>query len=385
MKKHTELKKYKKLIDKNGIVHIVYYASDIHDIIHPLSIEENEILSEDFVGFLEKYRPLIHPKAPTVLEISGKQFSEEEQTLINNTIWSNFCMNMTHADIEARACVKSIVLYLIYTVISALLLFSVKNISDEVIVNLAYMPFWFFGYRLLIYIILDCMPLWNLRKWYRQLASTYVFFSGSKDTVFNDISEEELSKEIKEYLTETYKKLQNNRMALRYIKEKGLIELGCRVNSIEDIIMNPLAKGREYMSGVLAGYIGLAEPFFRHDCRMTLEIKGKAFSEEEKVGIRNAIKNYYGLRVASEERDMLDNRRKIYLFSVLAFISCIMVFLWGAKVDIAMHEFIVMIFWFFGDYLLEFILINNFGFKKRRKILKNCMDMEVSFNPDNAG
>lgn len=381
MKKKTELEKYREYLVEDGIAHIKYHISDIQDIVHPLSVKGYELLSDDFIAFLEIHRLIIPPKVPVMLEISGKSLNKEEKELIDNTIWSSFCMNMTSADMEAKACVKRGLFFLLYTILSVVLLFAAKDISEEIITNFAYLPFWFFGYRLLIYLIIDCMPLWKNRRWYRQIASMSVVFSDDDYKDIENISTEEIVSSISEYITETDKRLRNNQLYLQYVREKGIIDLGCTVRSLEDIILAPELKGREIMAPGLAGYLRQAEPFLRPDCRISFEIQGKSFSKDEQSRIKDAIKNYYGFSIASEEREIQDNKHKILMFSLLVIISSVVVILWGAKANIAMHEFLIMLFWFFGDYLLEFILISHNNFKKRKKILENCRDMDVTFKP----
>lgn len=379
MRKKTELENLREYIIKDGIARISYSVSDIHDIIHPLSVKGYELLSSDFILFLEEYRVIIPPKAPIVLEITGKELNDDEKKLIDDTIWSSFCMNMTSADIDARACVKRAVTFLLYTIISVVLLFAVKNVSEEVITNLAYLPFWFFGYRLLIYLILDCMPLWKQRKWYRQLASMSVVFSDDINNDAKKTTTDEITKEISKYLDATDKKLNSNKMALQYIKDKGIVELGCNAENLENLIQSTHISERELVSPLLSEYLSQAEAFLSVDSRVSFDIEGRAFSNEEQVRIKQAIEDYYAFRIATEERGIQENRKKILLFAIFILLSAIIIVLWGKKIDVGMHEFIIMIFWFFGDYLLEFILISRAGYKKRKKIFENCRDMEVKF------
>jgi len=381
MKKKTELEKCRDYLVKDGIAHIKYHISDVHDIVHPLSLKGYELLSDDFIAFLEIHRRIIPSKTPVVLEISGKSLNKEEKELIDNTIWSSFCINMTSADMEAKACVKRVLFFFLYTILSVVLLFAVQDISEEIITNFAYLPFWFFGYRLLIYLVLDCMPLWKKRSWYRQIASMSVVFPDDDYKNLENISAEEIVNSISKYITETDERLRNNQLYLQYVREKGIINLGCTVRSLGDIILAPELKGREFMAPGLSGYLGQAEPFLRPDCRISFEINGKSFNKEEQGRIIWAIKNYYSFNIAAEEREIHDNKHKILLFSLLVFVSSVVVILWGTKADVAMHEFLIMLFWFFGDYLLEFILISRNNFKKHKKILENCRDMDVNFKP----
>lgn len=379
MKKQSEIEKYRGYIMEDGIAHIKYELSDIHDIINPLSIKDYEMLSDEFVAFMEKYRLIIPAKAPIILEISGIKLADNEKELIDKTIWSNYCMHMTSADMKARSCVKRSILFLVYMLISIILIFAVEKIKEEIVTSFAYLPFWFFGYRLLIYLIIDCIPMWKDRNWYRRLAAMNLIFSD--DNSDKAISADEITNKSAEYLKETDKQLRSNKLVLQYMKDNGIVELGCNAKSIEDIVCTPAIKGREYMSYVLSSYLSQAEPFLSTDSRIRFEIQGNNFNNEEKAAIKQGIENYYGFRIAAEENGALDNKQKIILFSIFVFISAALLFLWGTKVDVAMHEFISMLFWFFADYLLEFILLTHSGHKKNIKILENCRDMEIKYNP----
>ncbi|MCQ2512939.1 MAG: hypothetical protein MJ092_06110, partial [Lachnospiraceae bacterium] len=347
MPHQTELKKIQNRIIKNGIAHIEYSVNDIHDVIHPFSVSGNEVLSDDFLAFMEKYVPLIPQKTPVVLHITGKTFSTEEKQLIDNTIWSSYCMNMTSADIEAKSCVKRVILFLLYMLISVILLFAVQNIKDELILNIAYIPFWFFGYRMLIYLIMDCLPLWKSRNRFRQFASMKIDFTAEGDAIVENDSPLETAKAVEGYIRETNNELNNNQILLHYIQRKGLMELVCSVSSLDDVIKASKIQSEEYLSAQMASYLGQVEMFFSTNCQLMFKIQGKEFKEEEQARIKQAIKNYYSSRLASVENEAHENRQKIILFLLFAFISAVVILLWGASVDVAQHEFLIMLLWFF--------------------------------------
>lgn len=381
--KTNELQKQREGIVKDGIAHIVYEAESIYDIIHPFSEEGNELLSDEFISFLEKNRAIIPKKASIVLEIGGKSMTEAEKKRIDSAVWFHFCRNMTAADIKAKACVKRVALFLLFTVLSAILLFAVINESDDVIINLAYVPFWFFGYRVLIYLIMDCRPLWNDRRWYRSLASLKIIFTedGQK---YEKLTPGSIREENSTWQHETENEVKYNRQQIELEQTEGLTELGCTVKSLDNLLL-PRKRGREGISPELAGYLRQAEAFFSPKCRITFTVRGKEFTQEEQAEIRKTLRNQYSCRMAAGETERRVNLRRIHIFLLMVILSAVLIAVFGKRVDVAQKEFILVLFWFFADYLLEFILISHNDIRRRIKMLENCMQMKVRFVPGDAG
>ena len=76
-------------IDKD-VAYITCKVSGLDDIVSHYSVPGYELLNEDFSNYLERIMVHIPEKYPLVLEITGHQFTKDEQTRIEDAIWTQF-------------------------------------------------------------------------------------------------------------------------------------------------------------------------------------------------------------------------------------------------------------------------------------------------------
>lgn len=78
------------LLVNNGITHLAYKSEGIHDVISPHSVKGYEYLADEMAGYLEFVEPIIPENMPVVLEITGHEFSDEEQRSIEKAVLNHF-------------------------------------------------------------------------------------------------------------------------------------------------------------------------------------------------------------------------------------------------------------------------------------------------------
>jgi len=373
------LKKYQEKITENGIAHLMFYADEMTDIIHPFSFNEYEVLSEGFVGFLDKYKSIIPSKVPIVLEIIGNEWTDKEKETIDKTIWAHFGIKMTIARAEVKKFLWRGLLYLVFTILSAVLLFCVNGNDNEVVSNFAYLPFWFFGYRLLTIIILDLVPAFKCESWYKRLASTILIFSKEQIDFSDKVDYEKVQSEFDQYKKETKAAVHHHKLLDEYVMDDGMVSIGCTVHSLSDFVLVPWIEGREFLTDEMASYLDAVTEVVKPNSTIELTVDGVAFSDEEQDLIRKGIKHYFSWSMADKERNQKDNNKLIAIFIVAILVICAMIIGFGKKLDLGMHEFVIMLFWFFADYVLEFILISKHNINNMRKIYEACYHMNVDF------
>lgn len=374
----TETKQSTQLNKQHDVAALTYVTSDLSDIIHPFSEPGYEVLSETFVSFLERNRPVLPGKVPVVLSLTGRDFSAEERTAVDRAMWSHFGLKLTQAKEAWHSCCLRMLVYAVYLVLSSVLLFWVSNIKNELITNLAYMPFWFFGYRLLSRLFLDCYPIRKDFEWYRRLSNVKLVFQQGTETPEVPIGKD-LNDEIRGYDFETMDALYKNVIVKKYLLDNGAFTLSCRVSGLADVLSPNYPEDRPVLSDALGGFLSLAFPFLPEGGSVTLNISGAEFTEKEKEDVRCGIRNYFSLCLADEESEKRNNRRLSLLFSGLLLVSTVLLAFLGSYLDVAGHEFVMVLFWFFGDYLLEFLLLSPIDINSNRKKWKAYADMKVNF------
>lgn len=171
-------------IDK-GVAYISCKVTGLDDVICHYSVPGYEILSEDFSNYLERIMEHIPEKYPLVLEITGHKFSPEEQTRIEDAIWTQFELRFGSAQKQQRSSIIRIIWFTVFLVLSVILLMNTQNLAYE----MAWVLFWFFGDRLIEYILLDELDISRKKMHIAQILSMKVVFTENYSD--DDLSERE--------------------------------------------------------------------------------------------------------------------------------------------------------------------------------------------------
>lgn len=379
MRETEALRECRETIMDHGMAHLIYQEKDYYDIVHPYSVPDYELVTDEFYDFLEKYRKLIPYTAPIVLEITGKQQSREEKKIITNAIRTQAMLDLTQTRQETRTYAKKCLFYLFCTILASGLVIAFGALEQEILADLVYILFWFFGERLLDYLVIRLFPSLEEGRWYERLSAMKVLFTEKPDATLAALDLEQIKEEREEKEVKARKEVLHNQMLEEYLMEDGIVLLGCRVQELDDVIEFPELKQRQVLSTDMAGYLEQGIPFLKKDARVQLEVQGPQFNEAEQEAIRNAVQNYYYVRRAEEEHEIIYNRRNILAFAVFVIISALVLSKSSLTANLAGYEFILMIFWFFADWLLEFILITNQDIRKDIAKMDACKNMEITF------
>lgn len=183
LRKHVDYEKAVKyyFIEKD-VAYITCKVTGLDDIICHYSVPGYEILSEEFSNYLERIMEHIPEKYPLVLEITGHKFSDEEQTRIEDAIWTQFELQFGSVQKQQRGNIMRILWFAVFLGLSTLLLLN----TQQMLYEMAWILFWFFGDRLIEYILLDELAISRRKIHYAQILSMKVVFT-------KKYSDEELS------------------------------------------------------------------------------------------------------------------------------------------------------------------------------------------------
>lgn len=376
MKKYPKLKELQKKIIVDGTARLTYQAKEMTDVIHPFSVEGYEYLSGSLVEFLDRFRTVIPDKLPIVLEIKGKKFSNEEKKTIDRAIWTHYGLYLSERDADMRATKRRMFIYLIMTILSSSLMFLVNKSPDEVVVNYGSVLFWFFAYRLLIQLVLDFQPVYLDYLWYRRLTSMKLIFSEDADV---KLDTEKISKETLRYAMEADDMIKNSSFVKNILMEETYMDLGCRIENVEEALIPSGAQDIEILSSELADYLMSVLPFIKKESVTKLTIECDEISKKDQKRIEKALRNYLAFTIFDKEAEGKFNKGISIFFAICTVLSTLILYLWGKGVNLAVHEFILVLFWFFVDYLLDFVILSRMDIKAKKKTLEKLANMEIQF------
>ena len=161
----------------NGVAYVTCKVHGLYDIICRYCVPGYDILSDEFSNYLERITEHIPDKYPLVLEITGHRFSKEEQTRIEDAIWTQFELRMGYAQKKQQSILFRILWFAIFFILSMFVMFGKGGIQNEVVDEIMFVVFWFFGDRLIEYILLDERDVSARRMKMGQLLSMKVVFT----------------------------------------------------------------------------------------------------------------------------------------------------------------------------------------------------------------
>ena len=77
---------------------------------------------------------------------------------------------------------------------------------------------------------------------------------------------------------------------------------------------------------------------------------------------------------------MKSGERVSVMFALGLMISTLILFVCGNNVQLTVHEFILVDFWFFADYCLEFAILSGKEIKDQKRLLEKLADMDILFD-----
>ena len=178
----------------------------------------------------------------------------------------------------------------------------------------------------------------------------------------------------------------NTRSNLDQLVEHAFIDgnqavIPCRAESYQELISAYSAKGYETLNPAFQAYLMDISRYIPDEYPIVLEIRGKAFTESEQETIRNTIRTdmMYALGEVEAENDMAFRNFLVMMAGALG----MGVFLTLAKFVIHIaEEFFYIIFWFFADTLVRYLLQDRRTKKYNRLLAGRMARMSVRFCTD---
>lgn len=167
----------KKYYMEKGEAYITIKVNSIHDIISRYSIKEYEWINPEFAEYIEECANYIPTEVGIIIEICGKQFTEEEQEVIENVIKNYFGLVLEDKEIDVILNKRKANALLCIGVVWVLLYILIQNQNiGAVLSELLFLAIWFFIWEYGDYGILKNADL-KLEKLYAgQLASAKIKF-----------------------------------------------------------------------------------------------------------------------------------------------------------------------------------------------------------------
>lgn len=175
----------------NGVAHLAYRSEGIHDVISPHCVEGYEYLADELAGYLEFVEPIIPENMPVVLEITGHEFSDEEQCSIEKAVLNHFLIKTVAVQRYRGSLFWRIGWFAIFLAVFSFVMFYQGGLTGSVGREFMYVFFYFLGDRLIDYLTLGQREVKKRKTKLSQIATMKVLFTKE---LLGDLTDEQARK-----------------------------------------------------------------------------------------------------------------------------------------------------------------------------------------------
>ena len=161
--------------------------------------------------------------------------------------------------------------------------------------------------------------------------------------------------------------------------ENGIATIHCCISSYDDIISTYSAKDQESLNPDFVEYLEDVAGPIPDECPLVLNIIGDCLSADEKKIITEIIRDdsLYNLGLVEKEQE-----REFGLFIFMLVGSIVGgLLLWLTDfLDETPREIFIVLFWFFGDRMFEYLFITGRKLRQERRLAGRLASIKVIFS-----
>lgn len=179
------------------------------------------------------------------------------------------------------------------------------------------------------------------------------------------------------------KKVEGEKYVKDFYIENDLAFITCNVKKFNDIIDPFSASGYEWPNKDFLYFIESNAQYIPVEYPIVLEINGKTFTEKEKNTIREAIHDYYALKMGDAQLAIGSNRRKALTLLITGFVSSLGVQLVNKiSPGLPLREAIVMLFWLFLWEGLDCLILDGKDLKEKKTESAQMANITINFKDE---
>ena len=170
----------------------------------------------------------------------------------------------------------------------------------------------------------------------------------------------------------------DSRIRRDYI-ENGVATIHCKISSYNDIINSYSVKDQESLNPDFVEYLqDTAEPI-PDECPIVLNIIGNCLSDEEKDIIAESIRDEFLYKLGIFEKEQ-EREFKFFIFMLVGSIVAGILLALTDFLDEVPREIFIVLFWFFGDRMFEYVFITGYELRKEKRLAGRLASIKVIFS-----
>ena len=170
----------------------------------------------------------------------------------------------------------------------------------------------------------------------------------------------------------------DSRIKRDYI-ENGIATIHCCISGYNDIINAYSAKDQESLNPDFVDFLqDSAEPI-PDECPLVLNVIGDCLSADEKKIIAETIRDDFFYRLGLVEKEQ-EREFGMFLFMLVGSIVGGLLLWLTDFLDEAPREIFIVLFWFFGDRMFEYIFITRHELRQEQRLAGRLASIKVNFS-----
>lgn len=179
------------------------------------------------------------------------------------------------------------------------------------------------------------------------------------------------------------KKIEGEKYVKDFYIENDIAFITCNVKKFNDIIDPFSASEYEWPNKDFLYFVESNAQYIPVEYPIVLEINGKTFTEKEKNTIREAIHDYYALKMGDAQLAIGANRRKALTLLITGVVASLGVQLVNKiSPGLPLREAIVMLFWLFLWEGLDCLILDGKDLKEKKTEAAQMANITINFKDE---
>lgn len=170
----------------------------------------------------------------------------------------------------------------------------------------------------------------------------------------------------------------DSRIRRDYI-ENGIATIHCCISGYHDIINTYSAKDQESLNFDFVDYLKDNAGPIPDECPLVLNVIGDCLTDDEKKIIAETIRDDFSYRLGVVERDQ-EREFGLFIFMLVGSIVAGILLALTDFLDEVPREIFIVLFWFFGDRMFEYVFITGHELRKEKRLAGRLASIKVIFS-----
>ena len=159
----------------------------------------------------------------------------------------------------------------------------------------------------------------------------------------------------------------------------GIATIHCRISSYNDIISAYSVKDQESLNLDFIDYLEDSAAPIPDECPLVLNIIGDCLTDDEKKTITDVIRDDFAYRLGNVEKEQTEEFR-LFIFMLVGSIVAGIILWLTDFLDEVPREIFIVLFWFFGDRMFEYVFITRRDLKQEKRLAGRLASIKVIFS-----